>query len=109
MKKLIISLLSVVCISCSYDKRTADLALESMQCLMCSVNVEKSLLELKGVKKVTVDLKNKSGQVIYNASVIDLNSIENKISSIGYSVNDKLANQEAYEKLEICCKKPKEN
>tara|TARA_B100001250_G_scaffold291202_1_gene252925 strand:+ start:119 stop:349 length:231 start_codon:yes stop_codon:yes gene_type:complete len=76
---------------------------------MCSVNVEKSLLELKGVKKVTVDLKNKSGQVIYNASVIDLNSIENKISSIGYSVNDKLANQEAYEKLEICCKKPKEN
>jgi copper chaperone CopZ len=76
---------------------------------MCSVNVEKSLLELKGVKKITVDLKNKSGQVIYNASVIDLNSIENKISSIGYSVNDKLANQEAYEKLEICCKKPKEN
>ena len=109
MKKLIISLLCVVCISCSYDKRTADLVLESMQCLMCSVNVEKSLLELKGVKKVTVDLKNKSGQVIYNASVIDLNSIENKISSIGYSVNDKLANQEAYEKLEIRCKNPNEN
>ena len=60
-------------------------------------------------QKVTVDLKNKSGQVIYNASVIDLSSIENKISSIGYSVNDKSANQEAYEKLEICCKKPKEN
>ena len=109
MKKLIISLLSVLCISCSYDKRTTDLVLDSMQCLMCAVNVEKSLLNLNGVKKVTVDLKNKSGQVIYNASVIDLSSIENKISSIGYSVNDKLANQEAYEKLEICCKKPKEN
>jgi copper chaperone CopZ len=76
---------------------------------MCSVNVEESLLSLKGVKKIQVDLKNKSGNVVYNANVVDLALIEEKITSIGYNVNGKLANKNAYDKLELCCKKPKDN
>ena len=95
--------------SCSTDKRTADLVLDSLQCLMCSVNVEESLLSLRGVKKIQVDLKNKSGKVVYNANVVDLLSIEEKIVSIGYNVNDKFADKEAYDKLELCCKKPEDN
>ena len=39
----------------------------------------------------------------------DLSTIENRITSIGYNVNNKLADIKAYEKLELCCKKPKEN
>tara|TARA_Y100000768_G_scaffold278276_1_gene213608 strand:- start:421 stop:651 length:231 start_codon:yes stop_codon:yes gene_type:complete len=76
---------------------------------MCSVNVEESLLSLRGVKNIKVDLKNKSGKVVYNANVVDLKAIEERITSIGYSVNGKLADKNAYEKLEICCKKPKDN
>ena len=76
---------------------------------MCSVNVEESLLSLRGVKKIQVDLKNKSGKVVYNANVVDLLSIEEKIVSIGYNVNDKFGDKEAYDKLELCCKKPKDN
>ena len=105
----IFSLIAILAISCSADKRSADLVLDSLQCLMCSVNVEESLLSLKGVKKIKVDLKNKSGHVVYNANVIDLSAIEKRITSIGYSVNGKYADKNAYNKLEICCKKPEDN
>ena len=109
MKNIIFSLTIFFATSCSGDKRTASLVLDSLQCLMCSVNVEESLLSLKGVKKIQVDLKNKSGNVVYNANVVDLASIEEKITSIGYNVNGKLANKNAYNKLELCCKKPEDN
>ena len=109
MKNIIFSMSLIFLASCSADKRTADLVLDSLQCLMCSVNVEESLLSLRGVKKIQVDLKNKSGKVVYNANVVDLLSIEKKIVSIGYNVNDKFADKEAYDKLELCCKKPKDN
>tara|TARA_B100001121_G_scaffold44086_1_gene37811 strand:- start:246 stop:623 length:378 start_codon:yes stop_codon:yes gene_type:complete len=109
MKNIIFSMSLFFLASCSADKRTADLVLDSLQCLMCSVNVEESLLSLRGVKKIQVDLKNKSGKVVYNANVVDLLSIEEKIVSIGYNVNDKFADKEAYDKLELCCKKPEDN
>ena len=109
MKKIIASLVCLIFISCSSDKTTAELKLDSIQCLMCSYSIEENLRELRGVKKVQVDLKNKSGRVVFNANIIDLSTIENKITSIGYNVNNKLADIRAYEKLELCCKKPKEN
>ena len=67
------------------------------------------LKDISSIKKVQVDLKNKSGKVVFNANVVDLSAIENRITSIGYNVNNKLADIRAYEKLELCCKKPKEN
>ena len=109
MKKTIFSVIALLTISSSAEKKTANLVLDSLQCLMCSVNVEESLLSLRGVKNIKVDLKNKSGKVVYNANVVDLKAIEERITSIGYSVNGKLADKNAYEKLEICCKKPKDN
>ena len=109
MKKTIFSVIALFAISCSADKKSANLVLDSLQCLMCSVNVEESLLSLRGVKNIKVDLKNKSGKVVYNANVVDLKAIEERITSIGYSVNGKSADKNAYEKLEICCKKPKDN
>ena len=74
---------------------------------MCSYSIEENLRELRGVKKVQVDLKNKSGKVIFNASIVDLSTIENRITSIGYNVNNKLADIKAYENLELFCKKTK--
>ena len=52
MKKIIIAIAAIFTISCSTDKRSASLVLDSLQCLMCSVNVEESLLSLKGVKNI---------------------------------------------------------
>ena len=109
MKKLLLSVLCVVLMSCDSEKTTAKLELNSMQCLMCSYGIEKTILEMRGVKKANIDLRSKSGSVIFNAGVIDLSKIEDRIVSMGYSVNGKKANPEAYDRLEPCCKKPKEN
>ena len=72
MKKLLLSVLCIVLMSCDSDKTTAKLELNSMQCLMCSYGIEKTILEMRGVKKANIDLRSKSGSVIFNAGVIDL-------------------------------------
>jgi len=108
MKTIISILAASLLMSCSSDTKTAELKLESMQCMMCSINVEDAVADLDGVQKVVVDLKGKKGKVTYKASLIDMPAIEKAITSIGYSVNDKKADPEAYSKLEICCKAPED-
>ncbi len=108
MKSNIIILAICFIMGCSGDTKTAELKLESMQCMMCSINVEEAVAVLDGVKKIEVDLKNKSGKVTYKASMLDISSIEEAITSIGYNVNDKNADPQAYAKLEICCKFPED-
>ncbi len=107
--KIFLSIVIIsLAISCNSDKITAELKLDTMQCLMCSINVEEAIVDLDGVNKIEVDLKSKLGKVTYKASLIDLNTIENAIASIGYNVNDKTADPAAYDTLEICCKKPED-
>ena len=108
MKSNIIILAICFIMGCSGDTKTAELKLESMQCMMCSMKVAEVVEVLDGVKKIEVDLKNKSGKVTYKASMIDISSIEEAITSIGYNVNDKNADPQAYAKLEICCKFPED-
>ena len=85
MKKLLLSVLCIVLMSCDSDKTTAKLELNSMQCLMCSYGIEKTILEMRGVKKANIDLRSKSGSVIFNAGVIDLSKIEDRIVSVSYT------------------------
>jgi len=101
-------LIAGLLISCSGDTNTVDLELESMQCLSCSMAIEDILVDLDGVEKVAIDLRNKSGKVTYKASVVNMEAIEKVIVAIGYNVNDKKADPEAYANLEICCKKPED-
>jgi copper chaperone CopZ len=70
------------------------------------MGVEEAVADLEGVKKVEIDLKAKTGKVTYKASLIDFPAIEKAITSIGYSVNDKKADPDAYANLELCCKMP---
>ena len=93
-------------ISCNSDTKTAELKLASMQCMMCSMSVEEVVADLDVVSIVEIVLKGKSGLVTYKASLIDFPAIEKAITSIGYSVNDKKADPDAYANLELCCKMP---
>ncbi|MGY8780168.1 MAG: heavy-metal-associated domain-containing protein [Fidelibacterota bacterium] len=106
MKTIIGILTASFLISCSGDTKTAELKLDSMQCMSCSLNIEDAIVDLGGVKKVEIDLKRKSGKVTYKASIIDMNAIENAIAAVGYNANDKKADPEAYDKLDLCCKVP---
>jgi len=108
MKSLIKTGISVLIagllISCSNDTKTAELKLDSMQCLTCSMNVEEAVADLNGVNKIEIDLKNKTGKVTYKASLIDIAAIEKAITAIGYKANDAKADPKAYANLDLCCK-----
>jgi len=61
------------------DNKTADIALKTIQCGMCSDKIASGLDKLEGVVKVDVDLEKKVGKVVYKAGVIDLSVIEKAI------------------------------
>jgi periplasmic mercuric ion binding protein len=108
MKSIIIILATSFLMSCSSDTKTAEVKLDSMQCMMCSMTVEESIASLKGVSKVEIDLKAKSGKVTYKASLIDMGAIEKAIAAVGYNANETKADPEAYANLEMCCKMPED-
>ncbi|MBC8344841.1 MAG: heavy-metal-associated domain-containing protein [Candidatus Marinimicrobia bacterium] len=112
MKSIIKTGISVIVagllISCSSDTKTAELKLASIQCGMCTSNVETAVADLEGVSKVEVDLDNKIGKVTYKASIIDLAAIEKAIAAVGYDANNTKADPEVYADLAMCCKLPED-
>ena len=106
MKSIITIIATSLLMSCSSDTKTAEVKLDSMQCMMCSLIVEESIASLEGVSKVDIDLKAKSGKVTYKASLINMGAIEKAIAAIGYNANETKAEPEAYANLEMCCKMP---
>ena len=108
--RLIISMLFILLIGCGNqaENKTVEISLKTIQCGMCSNKIADGLNKLEGVKKIDVDLEQKVGTVMYNASVVDIKAIENTIASIGYDANDTPADPKVYEKLDLCCKVPGE-
>ena len=88
------------------DTVKAEIKLNTIQCGMCIKKINDSLNDLDGIVKVDVSLNKKVGHVSYNATMLDLETIENSISSVGYDANETRANIEAYNKLDACCRVP---
>jgi len=88
------------------DAVKAEIKLNTIQCGMCIKKINDSLNGLDGIVKVDVSMEKKVGYVSYDATVLDLETIENAISSVGYDANDTKANIEAYNKLDACCRVP---
>ena len=108
-KKLItLSLALGLIFGCSgeAENKTAEIALNTIQCGMCTDKIASGLGKLEGVVKVDVDLEKKIGKVVYKAGVINLGVIEKAIAAIGYDANNTPAEPKAYSELDICCKVP---
>ena len=108
-KKLItLSLALGLIFGCSgeAENKTAEIALNTIQCGMCTDKIASGLGKLEGVVKVDVDLEKKIGKVVYKAGVINLGVIEKAIASIGYDANNTPAEAKAYSELDMCCKVP---
>ena len=107
-KLISLSLVLGLIIGCSgeAENKTAEIALNTIQCSMCSDKIASGLDKLEGVVKVDVDLEKKVGKVVYKAGVIDLGVIEKAIAAIGYDANDTPAEPKAYSGLDMCCKVP---
>tara|TARA_B100001179_G_scaffold37024_1_gene23709 strand:- start:376 stop:717 length:342 start_codon:yes stop_codon:yes gene_type:complete len=107
-KLITLSLVLGLIIGCSgeAENKTAEIALNTIQCGMCTDKIASGLGKLDGVVKVDVDLEKKIGKVVYKAGVIDLGVIEKAIAAIGYDANDTPAEPKAYSGLDMCCKVP---
>jgi len=107
-KLIILSLALGLIIGCSGEaqNKTAEIALSTIQCGMCTDKIASGLGKLEGVVKVDVDLEKKIGKVVYKAGVINLGVIEKAIAAIGYDANNTPAEPKAYSELDMCCKVP---
>ena len=108
-KKLItLSIILGLIIGCSgkAENKTIEIALNTIQCGMCTDKIASGLGKLEGVVKVDVDLEKKVGKVVFKAGVIDLGVIEKAIAAVGYDANDTPAEPKAYSGLDMCCKVP---
>lgn len=65
------------------------ITIEGMMCEHCKAKVEKSLLELDGITKVKVSLKDKTATIYSSVSIPDkditnaINKLDYKVTSIG--------------------------
>lgn len=55
-----------------------------MSCSACAAYVDKIVLQLPGVKTVSVNLLKKSMTVVYDESLLDVATIENTVNNAGY-------------------------
>lgn len=75
------------------------------KCETCGEKFQKALLREKGIQMVTVDEKEMTIEVVYNTKKIDLPKIKTAIARLGYDADEILADVDAYEGLDNCCKK----
>lgn len=68
------------------SKVTTVLKVEGMSCQHCVNSIIKAVGELKGVDKVSVDLKAKTVSVDYNQDLVGLDRIKEVIADQGYEV-----------------------
>jgi carbonic anhydrase len=71
-------------------------------CGMCKANIEKAAKQA-GAITANWDKVAKVLKLSFNASKTSTDKIENAIAAAGYATEHKLANAEAYSKLEECC------
>ena len=69
------------------------ITIEGMMCSHCQMKVEKSLLELNGVSKVKVNLKDKTA-TIYSTKIINNDDIKKISTKLDYKVIDIKDNNE---------------
>lgn len=70
---------------------------------MCKKKIETSL-RVKGVAKVNWDVETKILTVTYNDEKITLDEIHQRVAAVGYDTEKIKATEEAYNKLDGCCK-----
>jgi copper chaperone CopZ len=115
MKKLlsIIFLIPIVHLSYSQDSflETTQINTEifcnhCLQCESCDENIFNQIkLNNNGIRFVKVDAKKNIISVKYNSKKTNLEEIEKAIAMAGYRANDIIPNEDAYKKLDGCCKK----
>ena len=115
MKKISAIIMIVGLVGCSAiisrnvpNHSLQEITIPTAQCGMCVARIDKALNGVDGILKYKVELKSYKVKVKYNSDKISLQSIEQLISKTGYQANNLTADVEAYNKLSMCCRLPKD-
>jgi copper chaperone CopZ len=114
MKKLSVLLLFLFGISAgllAQSKKaiqTVTIKTPSVQCESCKKKIEAFLAREEGVEKSVVDYKRKTTKVTFYTDRTNIENVKTAIANAGYDADDVTANEEAYQKLPKCCKKPED-
>lgn len=88
--------------------QTVTIKTPSVQCESCKERIEKFLAREDGVAKATVDYKRKTTKVSFYTDRTNIENIKTAIANVGYDADDVSANDETYQKLPKCCKRPED-
>ncbi len=108
IKLTLLSLVGLVTMSFAQQKAVQKVVINTptVQCEMCKDRIEKYLTREPGVSAVKVDYKKKTTSVTFLADRNNIEQIKTAIANAGYDADDVTADEEAYNKLPKCCKKP---
>ncbi len=88
--------------------QTVTISTPTVQCGMCKKRIESYMLREEGVQKVDVNYKSKKTKVTYVAERTNIENIKTAIANVGYDADDVTANDDSYDRLPKCCKKPED-
>jgi mercuric ion binding protein len=74
-------------------------------CPTCGEYLEQAVYALKGIKRVDLDEKSMTIQVVYNPLKTAPDQIRKAIARAGYDADEVKADPAAYAQLDDCCKK----
>ena len=108
VKLTLLSLVGLVTMSFAQQKAVQKVVINTptVQCEMCKDRIEKYLTREPGVSAVKVDYKKKTTSVTFLADRNNIEQIKTAIANAGYDADDVTAEEDAYNKLPKCCKKP---
>ena len=100
--------LSIISQNSANNIKIDEIIIPTAQCNMCVEKIGDALNGVDGILKYKVELETDQLKIKYNADMISLQGIEQLISKAGYQANNLPADVDAYNKLAMCCKLPKD-
>jgi len=105
MKKIILIVTVLISTVSFAQNKNAKATLEvDGVCGECKVRIEKAAIRTKGVKSAVWSIDTHELKLIYDERKTDLKTIAQKIADVGHDTKFVKASEEAYAKVDACCK-----
>ena len=104
MKTNYLLVVMILFFSISFSQTKSQMIFVDGVCGMCEKRIESNCLATKGIKMADWNKENRMLKVIFNEKKISLDEIHKKVASIGHDTKLETATEEAYNKLDMCCK-----
>ena len=106
MKKMILTMLTVVAMSTTMQAQTVktEIPVNGKCNAMCKPRIEKAAKAVPGVLSATWNLKAQKLTLVYDNTKTDTKKVQKAVADSGHDSGNIKASQAAYDKLPGCCK-----